>query len=213
MTIILNFLDSCIAIVMRYGRKCLLISPRPPIAILLLLAICFICSPSQAFAEQPPKEARARLGYIFQLLGYVAWPELKAIEHAKEVRVCAVGTGDVISHFTILEKASTDSHRVHSIINPEMTQLPLCHLIYFGQMSKNEREAIFSYIKKLPILTVGEGADFIEDGGMVGLIVVEELFGSLNRKKVLFEVNRHNIESAGLHMDPDALSFARRVLE
>jgi len=80
-----------------------------------------------------------------------------------------------------------------------------CRMLYISSSLKNDYQKIFESIKHYPVLTVGEGRDFIEKGGMIGFLLLD--------KNVRFEVNLKAIEKSGLKItDVSILRIATYVI-
>jgi hypothetical protein len=65
------------------------------------------------------------------------------------------------------------------------------------------REALLPRAARLPILTVGEYPAFLNDGGIIGLRVIDG--------KVRFDVNLRQAERVGLRVSSQLLRLARIV--
>jgi len=79
------------------------------------------------------------------------------------------------------------------------------HALLFAGISGTRAKIVLTDVGNVPILTVGDGPDFLELGGMVGLVEED--------RKLRFDVNRRNLERSGLKLGSEVLSLARRVVE
>lgn len=77
-----------------------------------------------------------------------------------------------------------------------------CHILVVGENGL-PRGQLLQAVGRSPVLTIGEAADFVEDGGMIGLFVAAN--------RVQFAVNLGAAQSAGLKMSARMLQLAQRV--
>lgn len=79
-----------------------------------------------------------------------------------------------------------------------------CQLVLFGEMDAERRKTVLKQLQGRPVLTVGDGSDFVEAGGIVGFR--EE------RGKVVFEVNVEQAQRVKLRLDSRLLQLARKIV-
>ena len=70
---------------------------------------------------------------------------------------------------------------------------------------KKKRKADIERIKSVPLLTVGEMDNFLEQGGIVNFV--------LKKKKVKFEINLDAAKQAKLLFKSTVLKLAKRVIQ
>lgn len=79
-----------------------------------------------------------------------------------------------------------------------------CQLVLFGEMDADRRKAVLKQLHGLPVLTVGDGSDFVQAGGIIGFR--EE------RGKVVFEINVEQAQRVKLRLDSRLLQLARKLV-
>ncbi len=84
-----------------------------------------------------------------------------------------------------------------------MRALDSCHLLYVPLRSSIDSKDLLTQVRTLPILTIGESADFLEDGGIVSLRVVEG--------RVRFDVNIEAANRVGVRLSSQLLRLAQRI--
>jgi hypothetical protein len=78
-----------------------------------------------------------------------------------------------------------------------------CQLIFIGQNEAPSGPPVIKAVDKRPVLTVGEDADFLRDGGMIRFMRVGN--------RVRFEINVEAAERAGLQISSRLLRLAEAV--
>jgi len=148
--------------------------------------------------------ATVRLGFLLNFARYVEWPET-ALKPNAPLRICLVlGDGAVAGRADELGKQSVREHsiQVKHVLRP--TDVGDCQIVYFP--SDLPATFLANWIQTIagtPSLTVSETPDFIEIGGMIGLVEV----GGRYR----FDVNLGNVRRSGLRMSSYLLKLARTV--
>jgi hypothetical protein len=78
------------------------------------------------------------------------------------------------------------------------------HILFVGAGEHFVLPRVLRQLEDRPILTVGDMDAFADRGGMVRFVLEEQ--------RVRFEVNRPQIENAGLEISSHVLRLARRLL-
>ena len=97
-----------------------------------------------------------------------------------------------------------ESIKGHTLLVRRITQAPApqsCHVVFVEEPAKENAKILHELGPG--VLTVGEGEDFLRDGGMITFVV-------LNRR-VRFDVHPSVAETVGLKLSSQLLSVARAV--
>jgi hypothetical protein len=78
-----------------------------------------------------------------------------------------------------------------------------CNMVFISRSENRHLAAILANLRNSPILTMGEGDDFLVSGGMIRFC--------LEGDRVRFEINREAAESARLKISSKLLLLARNV--
>lgn len=164
-----------------------------------LLTVLLLSAPVMA-DETRLSESQVKTAFLYNFSRFVTWPQT-ALQDRTEFVLCVIGTdpfGTQLDNLT--GKAVQDKTLVvrrHSSLALEDD----CQLVY---MSKNaELGAILLLLREQPVLTVSDAAGFIEQGGIIQFIVIEN--------KVRFRINAGAAKSAGLNISSKLLSLAASV--
>jgi len=169
--------------------------------ILLTALICGgLLSPTAQAQEQ---EASIKAAFIFNFIKFTDWP-LARLESSPVLQVCVLSVReplrtalDALNGKTAL-KREIRLRTLESIdaVNP-------CHVLVLGEVPVQRTAPLQRLAQAQSILTIGETVGFIDEGGMIGLLVLDN--------KVRFEINLETVRNAGLNLSAQLLRLALRV--
>ncbi len=79
-----------------------------------------------------------------------------------------------------------------------------CQLIYIGASERRHYKQIMEHVNNGPVLTVSEHNNFLDAGGMINLVIFDN--------NMRWEIDRSNVETAGLSLSAQLLKSAIRVV-
>jgi len=168
----------------------------------LLLACAFFCNclSANSSASSPSLEYEVKAAFLLNFTRFVEWPPTSFASSDAPLVICMAGEdpfGPVIDQ--IVEGESVNGHRI-IVERIRGDQQKLCHVLY----TSNTRNLVSTLPAAGPgVLTVGEGSDFIHQGGIIGFV--------LDNRHVRFDVNLKAAATAGLKLSSKLLSVARSV--
>jgi hypothetical protein len=83
--------------------------------------------------------------------------------------------------------------------------LEACHVLFISSSEQADTREILKDVESVPVLTVGEIDGFLELGGIINLVTVNE--------KIRWEIDRGHAALAGLELSSQLLRTAVRVIE
>ena len=167
----------------------------------LLIALASLLFAAPELRAQPA-EYEVKAAFLLNFIKFVEWPEIES-QRSAPIAICIVGddpfgrTLDQMVEGETVGDRKIAIHRVRAVPETDTT----CHLAF---LSKSVREA-GKLIAGLStgILTVGEGENFLRDGGMIAFVV--------DNRRVRFDINTTAIRTAGLRVSSRLLTVARSV--
>jgi hypothetical protein len=81
--------------------------------------------------------------------------------------------------------------------------LPQVHVLFISRSEQNRLPQVLEAVRGAPVLTVSDVTRFARQGGMVNLVLRDEM--------VRFEVNLNSVEAAGLRLSSKVLKYATLV--
>ena len=170
-----------------------------------ILALCLVSSfivPTPVAGEN--LEAAVKTGLLLKLSLYIQYPEGTFASPDSPFEICVV---EAQALEPILEQLTHDRvHKEHRIEVRRLEDSEVqggCQVLYFGQRTGSEVGALLERIGSEPMLTVGDGEDFLDDGGAIRLMRVG--------KNLRFAIDRDAIDRAGLVISSSVLKLAEEV--
>lgn len=159
---------------------------------------------SAAFvASQSVTQPALKAAFLFNFAKFVEWPlDLSPAE----LSVCVLDDAAVEDALLQLISGAPVPGRVVTLVKGAGNQsLRGCHVLYVGETDPARVAATLDEVKNTPILTVGDGAQFAREGGMIGLFIDDG--------RMRFAINPDAAQRAGLRFSSRLLSLAKIVKE
>lgn len=189
--------------------------PRPRriwALVILLLSTAFTChvvgvpTPSGEQPELQAEEHAVKAALLFNFGRFVTWPDIAFADSRAPFRIGVVEGGPgsqrliealrAIAHEKLLTGRSVEISKVS-----RDSDLADFQIVFFPRRAATSPS-------KLPVgptvLTVGEGTDFLADGGMILMTLVEG--------RVALEIHELRAREAGLRISSSLLDIAQRVI-
>lgn len=147
------------------------------------------------------KEQAVKAGVIYNITKFVVWPS-----HANDkFNLCVFGDDKLGGSLEALYGKRVGSQKIVLRRNVAEKSLTECHVAFIAHQNDQDIQNVLTKLKSLPILTISDNAEFIDHGGMVGL-VRDDL-------RVGFEFDLTAVRSVGLNVGAQLLKLAKRVKE
>lgn len=161
-----------------------------------------LLSPSAqtATALADPPDSRSLIAALnYNFAKYADWP---GEEHAESIDLCYFTDSFKNSFSELRDKAIFDKP-VNTLQIRDVEQTSRCHLVYIDRSERNILQRLFVYLRDKPVLTVSDITGFVDDGGMIEIVRVDNKFR--------FKVNMSRMESSNLKMSSQVLKLAVEV--
>lgn len=162
----------------------------PALLKVFMVGVMFITS-----HEYPLKTA-----FLYNLARMVEWPAEEP--HSPfPLTICLFGKdtfGDAleaIKHKKIKNRSLMFKRAI------SLGEVGQCHILFIGALEKNNIACVLDKVKNLPVLTVGETATFVKQGGMINLERLHD--------KIQIEINLQAVKCAGLTVSSRLLAIAK----
>lgn len=154
-------------------------------------------------AERQEHEVKA--AFLYNFGKYVRWP--KSVPERDSAFVIALLGADPFGAVLdeIVRGNRIDNRPVTVKRVSKLSELDRCEVLFIGASEDAHLESLLVELPKAPILTVGDMPNFVERGGMIGLVV--------SNRRVQFEVNVEAAERAGLMLGSQLMRLARAVID
>lgn len=150
---------------------------------------------------QRPSEDEVEAAYLYNFGKFVRWPEGGG--HGP-MQICVAGRESfeqTVGKLTSGEKINGRPLEVQMVDRPEAAAG--CSILFVGAMDRAHTGALLAATAGKPVLTVGDGADFLDQGGMIQFVLVQD--------HVRFSVNLSAVNRCGVGLSSELLKVAVRV--
>jgi hypothetical protein len=168
---------------------------------LFLLALLWIQPfPKLRAASAAARESDVKAAFLLNFTKFVDWPPSALGASDAPLTICILGDdpfGRTIDQ--IVEGESVNGHRI-AVERIRADQQKSCQVLY----AADNKPASTTFSAAGPaVLTIGEGDDFIRQGGIIAFV--------LDNRHVRFDINLKAATNAGLKLSSKLLSVARSV--
>jgi len=173
------------------------------LACLMLVFLSVLGRPAMAQDAQVP-EADLKAAFLFNFTKFIEWPAEAFANDDAPVVVGVYGDEKFTKTLQTLladKKVNTHPFTVKRLTNPQ--EAKGCQILFFRESETRIMGQVYDAIKRLPILTVGESEDFLDQGGMFNFFFED--------KQLRFEVNPPTAENAKLTVSSKLLRLAKKV--
>ena len=151
----------------------------------IIVALTLVASAQQAASDYQVKAA-----YLYNFAESVQWPGAKLHPGGNIIVGVFGGDGDFLNVLRdILANKVINGHAVEIRQVQSPAEMKFCHLIFFRSWGLTS-PAVLAELSKDSILLVGQDRNFLNEGGMINLVLVD---GKIN-----YGVNAAALEGAGL---------------
>ena len=169
---------------------------------LLLLPAMFLAPGIPASADEP-LEYQVKAAFLLNFTKFVEWPATAFPEQNSPLTICIVGA-DPFGN-TLNEMVKGEAVNGHPIVIEKvagtLTTAKSCQVLFVKKSEKDTSRIVA--VSGPGVLTVGEGEDFIRDGGIVAFVV--------DNRRVRFDIDQRAAAKAMLTISSRLMNVARYV--
>jgi hypothetical protein len=156
--------------------------------------------PIMAAVADAPSEDSVKAAFVLNFAKYAEWPAVGM--GGNELRLCVIGQQTLSGKLTDLAGSKVQGRelRVRQVSRPE--EWRECHLLFIPATEAHRLGALGS---ATPTLTIGDGADFAQAGGMIGL--------KQRASRIRFDINLAAARKAGVGLSSQLLKLADEVIQ
>lgn len=167
---------------------------------LLIILVCMSSSVDSRSDIDTSDEYRIKAAYLYNLIKFIQWPKgdkLLLVTH-----ICIIGSNSILKPFKNLSNRKAKGRPIEIHYQSDSDQLDRCNMLFIpGNYSNSEH--LLSLISSSAILTVGEKPSFLEQGGIVSLVVASN--------KIQLHINQSQAKSNGFEISGNLLEVAKIV--
>ena len=148
---------------------------------------------------------KVKAAFLRNFTHYVTWPANVFPDERSPWRICILGNdpfGDILDKTFA---GRLEQGRPFQILRTEtLNELPRCQIVYIAYKDAVKRRAALAELKKLPVLTVSDAPDFLQEGGIIQFQVGD---------RVEMSINLDQARSVSLVIQTKMLEVSRDVVE
>ena len=158
------------------------------------------------FCEEtsPTTERQVKALCLLNFAKYVEWPEQVFADASSPIVIGIVGENKFQDDLKdVMADKRVGGRKIVVKAVASDNDYRKCQILFIGAADTRQEADILKGLKSLPMLTVGETEQFVEDGGMINFTTKEG--------KVRFDVDLNAAHSVGLGISSKLLSLAETV--
>jgi hypothetical protein len=187
---------------MSFGRSC--VSAR----LLVLGCIVLLVSglPQSAATQSAPEEYQVKAAFLFHFAQFVDWPASVMNSGDPSLILCIFDDEPRRQELQSTIDGKTIGVRVfHVRLITQPQEIQGCNILFLSRDEVRRQASILKSLRGMPILTVGETANFLSDGGMIRF--------HLENDKIRFDINLGDAEASHLKISSRLLLLATLVTQ
>jgi hypothetical protein len=157
-----------------------------------------------AFGEPMLSDQQMKAAYVLNFVRYTEWPERAFATPESPLAICVFGESGALGLTGIAGKIIR-GHAIQVRSVAAADEARYCHVLFVSEYDTRRFVGILRALQNAPILTISEADGFIDVGGMIGLVHLDN--------RLQFEVNLGVVQQAQLKASSQLLRLARNVIE
>ena len=154
-------------------------------------------------SAQETIEPDVKAAFLFNFTRFIEWPG-PAAPGSAPFRICVVADATMELAIKRTVEGEVVQGRPLIMTQPRTPQEAAgCQILFIGRTEYQRSGALLAAVRELPVLTVGDSAQFVEHGGAIEFVLVDN--------RVRFDVNLASAQRANLKVSANLLRVARKV--
>ena len=152
----------------------------------------------KAYAETGTESA-VKIGFLYNFFKFIDWPQ--SADTSGGYRLCTTGDNSLGNSLLALQDKTINNKSLSIKRGISGEELKNCHMVFVG-VDEDTSKSI-SNLQGLAVVTVSDNPDFINQGGMIGLVKYNN--------RLAFEVNLDATNAVGIRISAKILELAKRI--
>jgi hypothetical protein len=170
----------------------------------VLLALSVAASPAPMAGDSPSLECQVKAAFIYNFAKFVEWPDDAGSAGGAPLTLGVLGEDSLADALDGMVRGKKVGDRILQVRKfKSLESLEPCQVLFIAPSEEARLPKILARIRQAPILTVGEGRRFGQEGGMVRFLMEDH--------KLHFEIRIDLAERAGLKISSKLLALAKVI--
>lgn len=152
-------------------------------------------------------EYEVKAAFLERFTRFVEWPDSNLMNNVDKPFIIGILGENPFN--SILEKTyakqKIKNKKVEIRYISELKEIDDCNILYISRSALKRIDQIISYVKKIPILTVGDDKRFSGKGVQITLFV--------ENNHVYFEIDKDAVNLSGLYMNSLLLKMSKNIIK
>ena len=171
---------------------------------LLCFALLLSGAPRPARAQSAADEYQVKAAFLFHFAQLLVWPSSAPNAGDPSLSLCIFDDEPRRQELQSTTEGKSIGTRVfHVRLISQPQEIQGCNILFLSRDEARRQAAILKSLRGMPVLTVGETANFLADGGMIRF--------HLEDGKIRFDINLAAAESSHLQISSRLLLLATSV--
>jgi hypothetical protein len=170
-------------------------------ALLLLAAALLAALPVQA--QEALTEQEVKAAYLYNFAKFVEWPANAFDPPSSPLQVCVFGDdpfGRMLDG--VIQGEKVGAQKLVALRPARIAELRSCHVLFVSRSERERMGEILASVRGRNVLTVGEGEEFLDQGGMIAFVRDE--------KKVRFFIGKEAVARAPFKISSRLMALGER---
>lgn len=172
-------------------------------AVLAVCALVVSLALSGTSRSQTYDEYAIKAALLYNFSKFVSWPDEASLT-TRDFEICVYGRDPYGDTIDAVSERTTKGRSISIVRHGRLTDGD-CHIAFIGQSETYRVEEAIAFFRDKPVLTIAETPDFVEKGGMIGLLN--------QQNRVSFEINLSAARTAELNLSSQLLRIAERIVD
>ncbi len=175
----------------------------------LLIIVAMISAsiplPLSYASESLQMESKLKAAFIYNFAKFVDWPASVSNDTAGQPFVIGVlGYDPLVEDLMAIEGKAIKGRKLIVRQLSGIKEINNCQVVFISASEKDNINSILAAAKNKGMLTVSDIGNFVEKGGIIGFVRVEN--------KIRFDINLKIAEESSLKIRSDLLTLARIII-
>lgn len=161
----------------------------PPWWLLLWCVLWLGATPAPAPESKGDVEYGVKAALLYNFCRYVEWPVATVPAKDSVLRIGLLAEDPVAAGIKLaMVGKKADAHPIEIVLLKDPAQVTNCQIFFLSRAMKARAPALLALTQTAPVLTVGEFDGFIERGGLINVLIVDEslrLEGNVDAARLL----------------------------
>lgn len=152
-------------------------------------------------AQTAFSEYQVKAAFLYNFAKFVEWPPRG---ETGPVKIGILGDDPFGSYLDqVIHKKTIRNRPIETRHFRTVDNLEVCDILFISDSESKHASDVIRTLTGVPVLTVGEGRGFADQGGMIGLVIDDG--------KVRFDINAKAAKASGITVRSQLLDLARSV--